>query len=126
MRKGNKVLAKVSSAGLSFLEREILTFWIHVEYEEGLSQGIGGIALDTWDESKCSRVGTAYGCELIRRMLREFKVNDLTEMSGIPIWVYGEGEGFQFKPTGVSSLSVNNRNSIPIIFDEVLKEFMNE
>jgi hypothetical protein len=48
----NKQLAKIKSAGLEIKERGILNFWIIVDYEDGGSQGIGGIALDTYDEEK--------------------------------------------------------------------------
>ena len=41
----SKNLAKISEARLS-MDREILSFWIFVEYEEGGGQGIGGITLD--------------------------------------------------------------------------------
>lgn len=77
-----KRLAKVNSEKLSIQERGILTFYITVSYECGWCQGIGGITLDTWDEEKESRVGTAYGCEMIRRLLLEFDVDDFHEMAG--------------------------------------------
>ena len=55
-----KKLAKITKAHLEIQERGILNFWIFVDYEEdGFSQGVGGIALDTWDEVKRKRVGTA-------------------------------------------------------------------
>ena len=78
----NKQLAKITKAGLEIKERGILTFWIHVEYEEGCCQGIGGIVLDSYDKAKGMRVGTAYGCEMIRRILTALNVNDFSEMKG--------------------------------------------
>ena len=77
----DKQLAKIKSAGLEIKERGILNFWIIVDYEDGGSQGIGGIALDTYDEGKKKRVGTAYGCEVIRRLLLALGVNDFSEMN---------------------------------------------
>ena len=47
----NKQLAKISMAKLS-TERNILSFWIFVDYEEGFSQGVGGIALDSPKKEK--------------------------------------------------------------------------
>ena len=69
-------------------ERNILSFWIFVDYEEGFSQGVGGIALDSPKKEKqpdgtekfVKRQGTAYGCEVIRRLLLALGVNDLSEM----------------------------------------------
>jgi hypothetical protein len=66
---------------------------------------------------------TAYGCEMIRRMLLELCVNDFSEMKGTHIWVYGEGEGLSFKPKGFSALKSDNSKSNPVIFDDIHKEF---
>ena len=41
-----KKLARVSKAGFEIQERGILNFWVFVDYEEGCSQGVGGIVLD--------------------------------------------------------------------------------
>jgi len=122
----NKQLAKISKAKLEIQERGILNFWIYVDYEEGCSQGVGGIVLDEYDKKLKERVGTAYGCEMIRLMLLEIGVNDFAEMAGKHIWVIGEGEGLGFKPTGIQSLSVDNKKSKPLIFDEVAKKFITE
>ena len=72
----DKRLAKISKASLEIQERGILNFWIHVEYEEGCSQVVGGYALDEYCEEKGERIGTAYGCEMIRQLLIELRVND--------------------------------------------------
>jgi hypothetical protein len=122
----NKVLAKITSARLEIQDRGILGFWIHVQYEEGLSQGIGGIALDTYDTVTKERVGTAYGCEVIRRLLLGLHVNDFSEMVDQVIWVHGEGTGLAFKPKGVSSLEVNDSKAEPIIFSEIFNQFKQE
>lgn len=120
----NKQLAKISKASLEIQERGILNFWIYVDYEEGCSQGVGGIVLDEWDKEKEERVGTAYGCEMIRRLLLELCVNDFSEMKGKYIWVIGEGEGFSFKPLGIQALRGDNKNSKPVMFSEVAEMFI--
>ena len=116
-------LAKISKASLDIQERGILNFWIFVDYEDGGSQGIGGIALDEWDEDKESRVGTAYGCEVIRRLLLTLGVNDFSEMRGKIVWVIGQGEWLSFKPTGIQPLKVDNSEGEAVIFSDILKEF---
>lgn len=118
-----KKLAKIKSASLEIQERGILNFWIHVDYEEGCSQGVGGICLDDWDEELQRRVGTAYGCEVIRRLLLELQVNDFSEMKGKHMWVLGEGSGLRFTPKGVQSLRTDNSKSKAVIFDEIAAEF---
>lgn len=119
----NKVLAKITKATLEIKERGILNFWIHVDYKEGCCQGIGGIALDEYDKEKDSRVGTAYGCEMIRRLFIELNVDDFSEMKDKHIWVHGSGSGFSFKPLGIQSLSIDKKDSKPVIFSEVADLF---
>lgn len=116
-------LAKISKASLKIRERGILNFLIHVDYEEGFSQGVGGVALDTYDAKNKKRVGTAYGCEVIRRLLLALDVNDFAEMKGKVIWVIGEGEGLNFKPIGIRALAVDNKKSEAVIFKEIFEEF---
>ena len=120
-----KQLAKISKASLEIQERGILNFWIYADYEEGTSQGIGGIALDSYDESRKNRVGTAYGCEVIRRLLLALGVNDFSEMKGRHVWVLGEGEGLGFTPKGIQPLQTDNKVP-PVIFDEIYNEFKEE
>ena len=52
----NKQLAKVTKATLEIKERGILQFYVFVDYEEGCSQGVGGICLDSYDDKKKKRV----------------------------------------------------------------------
>ena len=129
----NKKLAKISSASLS-MERDILSFWIFVDYEKGGGQGVGGITLDNpkkerqpdGTEKFIKRQGTAYGCEVIRRLLAALGVNDFSEMKGRNIWVLGTGEGFGFKPIGIQKLRNDLGDKEPVIFDDILMEFTNE
>lgn len=121
----NKKLAKITSAKLEFKEGGILNFLIFVDYEDFGSQGIGGFALDRWDEEKDKRVGTAYGCEMIRRLLDTLNVNYFSEMKDKMIWVHGEGDGFGFKPKGIEPLRVSGLNKEPLIFEDVFNEFGN-
>ena len=121
----NKKLAKITSAKLEIKERGILNFWIFVDYEDFGRQGIGGLALDQWDKEKDRRVGTAYGCEMIRRLLDTLNVNDFSEMKDKMIWVHGEGDGLRFKPKGIEPLKVSGLKKEPLIFDDVFSEFGN-
>jgi len=121
----DKKLAKISSASLSIQDTGFFTFNIIVDYEEGLSQCIGGITLDTYCPVKLTRVGTAYGLELIRRLLITLGVNDFSEMEGKYLWVLGEESsgGLAFSVKGVSALNLDKTGTGGLLFDEVLKEF---
>lgn len=118
-----KKLAKITKATLEIQERGILNFWIHVDYEDGFSQGIGGIALDTFDNENKQRIGTSFGCEIIRRLLLELQVNDFSEMKNKIIWVLGKENGINFKPLGIQALNLAKRNSNGVIFNEILEKF---
>lgn len=114
-------LARISKANLEIQDRGILNFWIMVDYEEGMSQGVGGIALDTYDEVKGERVGTAYGCEIIRQLLLALDVNDFSEMRGKMIYVLGEGSGLSFTPKGIKTLHLDGGKEV--IFSKILADF---
>jgi len=120
----NKRLAKITSATLEIQERLMLNFWIQVDYEEGMSQGIGGLILDEYDPKTKTRVGTAYGCEMIRSLLLELDVNDFSEMKDKVIWVLGEGEGLSFKPLGIRSLKVSGGGIGGIVFADIAEKFL--
>lgn len=127
MKESNEIfesLAKIRSAKLEIQEKGILTFYIDVKYENGWCQSLGGLVLDTWDEDKECRVGTAAGCELIRRLLLELQVNDFSEMKNKHIWVLGKNSiPGAFQPIGLRSLKVDNGDSSPIIFDDIFEEY---
>jgi len=116
-------LAYITNASLEVRDRGILMFNIWVDYEEGCSQCVGNFALDTYNETTKEREGTAYGCEMIRQILLELKVNDFCEMSGKHIWVLGSGKGLGFTPTGIQALKGTNKDRKAVIFSEVLEMF---
>lgn len=120
-----KKLAIIEKAKLELIDSGILSFSISVKYEDGLCQMIGGLALDSFDKSKDRRVGTAYGCEMIRRLLSEFAVDDFSEMKGAHVWVYGiERSGLIFGVHGIGRLSVDGGGDSRLMFKEVADEFI--
>ena len=121
-----KELARISSATLEIQERGIFNFLIHVDYENGFSQGIGGIVLDTYDEKTKTRIGTAFGCELIRQLLLVLNVNDFSEMKNKNIWVLTEDYDslLNIKPIGIQALRMDGAKQI--IFNDVLDKFKNQ
>lgn len=116
-----KELARITDARLEIQDRGILSFWIYVDYENGSSQGVGGLVLDEWSKVYESRVGTAYGCEMIRQLLLCMNVNDFSKMKGKDIFVLGEGEGLSFKPLGVQALKADGGKSV--VFRDIASMF---
>jgi len=117
-------LATISKATLEIKERGILNFWIFVDYENGTSQGVGGIALDSYSHKKKRRVGTDYGCEVIRQLLLCLDVNDFSEMAGKTIFVLGEGSGLGFKPKGIKAIRKDGGKEV--IFSKIADEFIGD
>lgn len=121
-----KKLAKIKSARV-IMDGGFLSFRIDVNYEDGYCQAIGHLALDKPNKKTEGREGTAYGCEMIRRLMIEVGC-DFEEMKNQIIWVYGERNGSCFKVSGIERLHVNkdrgyDKQEGPFIFEEVEKEF---
>lgn len=86
-------LSKVESVKLGLDRGCFLTLWIFVQHDTTGHQGFGGIVLDSYDDEKDRRIGTAAGCDYIRQILSIFKADDLNEIVGRTVWVYRE-DGF--------------------------------
>jgi len=115
-------LARVRKAKTEIKERGILNFFVTVDYEDIGTQGLGGISLDEYSEEHKCRIGTAYGCEMLRQLLLTLDVDDLSEAKGKMIWVIGEGSGLSFKPRGIKQLKLDGGKEM--IFDDIAKEFI--
>lgn len=120
----NKELARIKSASLNIKDSGVFTFRIQVDYENGSSQGIGSYSLDTYDTVKEERVGTAYGCELIRQLLLVLNVDDFSQMKGKDIWVLTEGTGLATDPVGIQALRADGGKSL--VFSDVFEQFKNK
>ena len=80
-------IAKIESTDLAFHNGSILTAYLHVSYGDGLAQGIGGYGLDRYDTAKKDRIGTAYGCEFIRRVMQACGVERWEDLPGRTVYV---------------------------------------
>ena len=96
-----KRLAKVIDAKISLDRSAFLTFWLTLDYEDAVVQGFGGYTLDTFDEEKDRRVGTAGGCDAIRRLLKLFNVDTFNEIIGRIVYAIREDDSSQAKIIGI-------------------------
>ena len=87
-----KHLCKVEGASLGYQDRKILVLDLTVSLEHGGYLNIFGNVLDSYDETRKHRVGSAYGCELIRQTLDFFGVSDLHEIKDYYCYVLSEKE----------------------------------
>ena len=115
----NRELAKITNATLLIREEKILNLRIDVDYETGSGATIQGIILDNWNNDLKNRVGTAYGCEVIRRLLMAFDVDDLSQLKGKVTWVLGTGKDMSFIAKGLQPLYVNSHGIATIVFHEI-------
>lgn len=94
----------VENARFNFGRNTFLEINITVSYDKGGGQTFVAPFLDTYDESRENigldrRIGSAYGCEFIRRLLRYFKINSLKDLEGNRVKVIRE-EGFSGRIDG--------------------------
>lgn len=117
-------LAKITKVGFGYQDRRIMVLNIFVDYEDIGSQNICGLVLDSYDDILKRRVGSAYGCEMIRTLLDTLGVNEVEGARGKYIYVAGEGTGFQFKPHGFKTLKVDGEVK-EMVFKDILTMFDN-
>ena len=87
-----KHLCKVTGASLSYQDRKIMVLNIFVNLEDGGSLAVFNNVLDSYDKTRKHRVGSAYGCELIRQTLDFFGVSDLHEIKDYYCYVLSDKE----------------------------------
>jgi len=74
-------LGRVEYADIMIEDHGIMTFAIGFDFG-GSHQAFANYALDTWDEEKKRRVGTAFGCDVILRLMKVFRVDRFSEIVG--------------------------------------------
>lgn len=73
--------ARIESVRLTIEDHGCLSAWIHLDYGGG-GQGFGGYALDRYDRIEKNRVGTAWGCEYVRRILEVLEIPTWEKLPG--------------------------------------------
>ena len=86
----NKILCNVTSVKTNYQDRGILILDVFVDLETGGGLSIFNMVLDTYDKEKKERVGTAYGCEMIKACLDFFGVNNLSEVKNYKCYLLTE------------------------------------
>ena len=115
-------IAKIESTHLGFHDGSgsILTAYLYVAYGGGLSQGIGGYALDRYDTATKDRIGTAYGCEWIRRVLDACGVEQWEDLPGRTIYVLQKQQQTYLGSTGAVGIApLETEPGTEFIFDDL-------
>lgn len=121
-----KRIAKIENTHLGE-DHGVLTAYLFVDYGEGGKQGIGGYSLDRYNRETEQRVGTAYGCEFIRRLMLACGVSTWEKLSGRTVYAIcnrAEPAGFGHKVIGIEPLPTEPGE--PFIFSELAAEFSEE
>ena len=66
---------------LGIEDHGIMTCYLHLKYD-GPGQGFGGYILDTLNETINERIGTAWGMEFVRRVLKTIEVDSWEKLTG--------------------------------------------
>lgn len=79
----NEILnAQIKTTQLGREDHRIFTFGLTLAIQGGLGVTVGGYAMDRYDKLKDSRVGTAYGMNLVIRILDVVGVDTWEELKG--------------------------------------------
>ena len=123
----NKQLCNVTKVCTSYQDRRILILDVFVDLESGGSLSVFNMCLDTYDQDKKQRVGTAYGCEIIRQTLDFFGVDDLSQIKNYKCYLLTDKESIWCASDvlGLEQLPFDQfkHQRQQIIKAEVLKEF---
>lgn len=76
---------------LGMEDHGLMTFYLHCELTGGAEIGVGGYVLDTYDEAKKKRVGTAYGLDVIKQVLATVGVEQWEDLLGSHVIVLFDG-----------------------------------
>lgn len=126
----NKQLCNVTKVCTSYQDRHILILDVFVDLESGGSLSVFNMCLDTYDQDKKQRIGTAYGCEMIRQTLDFFGVDDLSQIKNYKCYLLTDKESIWSASDvlGLEQLPFDQfkHQRQQIIKAEVLKEFGDE
>jgi hypothetical protein len=74
--------AQINTSRLGFIRNGIFSFCLTLTIQGGGALNIGGYVMDSYDKGKEKRIGTAYGMNLVMRILEVVGVNTWEELEG--------------------------------------------
>lgn len=84
-------IATIKRTSLGHEDHNVFTCHLHTEWPGG-GVSVGGFVMDQWDESVRSRVSTAYGMDLIVRIMETVGVQSWEKVAGSKVVVLFEEE----------------------------------
>lgn len=74
--------AQINTSRLGFISNGIFSFCLTLTIQGGGAVNIGGYVMDSYDKEKEKRIGTAYGMDLVMRILEVVGVKTWEELEG--------------------------------------------
>lgn len=104
MSEYQQIIAKVEDTFLGYEGHGILTASLVLSYGDCSHQATPQFGFDSWNEDERRRIGTAYGCEFIARLIRACGVDSWEKVKGRTIFAlktdeFGLIKGIQNLPT---------------------------
>ena len=110
--------AQIMGTQLGYADPGVFTFWLMLDLQDGGGVSVGGYAMDEYIEIMKDRIGTAYGMNLIKRILEVVGVRTWEELKGKYIRVESGGLGSRVTKIG------NLMKDEWVDFDKYGKEFI--
>ena len=88
----------------------------------GSGQAFGGYSFDRYDENKEKRIGSSYGCEFIKRVLKVVGVNNWEDLNGKHIRVKADSG----KVYAIGNIIEDEWFSPEDLYEELKKEIENQ
>lgn len=99
--------AKIESTTLGFIRGSIMSYYLHLDYEDSGVQSFGGFVLDNPRGNKKERGGTVYGMETIIDILRVAGVEKWEDLKGkyIRVQFGDEPAGFGYNIVAIGHIT---------------------
>ena len=95
------VNCQIKSTSLGFMDRGIMTLWLHLEWP-GAGIAFGGYALDEFNKEADTRIGVGVSLDFIREILEVVGVEKWEDLKGKFIRL--DAEGWGGKALGIGNL----------------------
>ena len=119
-----KQIGKIKSVQIGVEDHGIMV--MNIDFDFGGSGQVYQVVLDTYDKEKDSRIGTVFGCELLRRICNLFTVDDINDMVGQTAYaLYDSDEyggfisGIENPPFNMHNHNMSNRIITKELFEEL-------
>ena len=86
----NKIICNVTKVQTNYQDRKILILDCFVDLPDWGSLSVFNMVIDTYSDELKDRIGSAYGCEMIRQTLDFFGVDDLSQVRNYKCYLLTE------------------------------------